>query len=211
MNCPNCRNWIPNNAAFCQTCGQRIEISQPLSSPVKSNTGLIAALLVLGVVAIVAVAGLFLVMQQRQVTSTPSSTYSPIQSSANPPEPQRPPTSKIVMRFIWFGASFSAPIQKGDVRVQAGSQTFQKKTSGKGWLVLDGVPCNQNAKIMFGRGGLISRNVGELPFPVDVYNNLQVTRYVPCSDKPVGLGAFSWEDGDFIGDDMDNIDACYTC
>jgi hypothetical protein len=143
-------------------------------------------------------------------TANNSASVSVTNTQAASPTPA-PPTSKIVMRFIWSGADFSAPVQRGDVGVTAGGQIFQKKTSSKGWLVLDGVPCNQNAKIAFGRGGLISRTPGETPFPTDVNNNNEATRYVACSDKPVGLGAFSWEHGEFIGDDMDNIDACFTC
>jgi hypothetical protein len=145
-------------------------------------------------------------------TTNTSANVSVTNTQASSPTPTpATSTSKIVMRFIWSGADFSAPIQRGDVTVYAGGQTFQKKTSSKGWLVLDGVPCNQNAKVAFGRGGLISRKPGESPFPTDADNNHEVTRYVACSDKPVALGAFSWEYGDFISDDMDNIDACFTC
>lgn len=153
--------------------------------------------------------------------SAPSSTPTPAPvsnantssdtSASNANTSKQSSTSKIVMRFIWFGASFSAPIQNGKVTVDAGGQQFLKQTNKKGWLVLDKVPCGENAKITFGNGGLISRNVGESPFPVETSNDHQVTRYVACSNKPVALGAFSWADGDFIGDDMDNIDTCYTC
>jgi hypothetical protein len=149
---------------------------------------------------------------QTQAATTNTANVSLTNTQAATPTPTAAqPTSKIVMRFIWSGADFSAPIQRGDVGVTAGGQTFQKKTSSRGWFVLDGVPCNQNAKIAFGRGGLISRTQGETPFHTDADNNLEVTRYVACSDKPVALGAFSWEHGDFISDDMDNIDACFTC
>ena len=124
--------------------------------------------------------------------------------------PETIPISKIVARFVWMGANFSAPIQKGSVTVSANGRNFQKKTSSQGWLVLNGVPCNQTITISFGRDGVMSRNPSESTMPTGGKSN-QSTKFINCSDEPVPIGLFSWESGDFIQDDMDNVDACYTC
>ena len=56
-------------------------------------------------------------------------------------EPATPRTSKIVARFVYFGASASKPIGYGNVRVEIRDWVYRKKTNSKGWLVLS-VPCN---------------------------------------------------------------------
>lgn len=120
-------------------------------------------------------------------------------------------TSKVVLRFVWFGADFSAPVQKSTITIRVAGRTFRKKTNHHGWLVLAGIPCNQNATILFDRRGFMIRNPGEAAMQIEADRVREITRYVPCSDKPVGIGAFSWRDGEFIGEDMDNIDGCRTC
>ena len=120
-------------------------------------------------------------------------------------------TSKIVLRFIWLGADFTAPVQKTDITISVAGSRFRKQTSRKGWLVLPNVPCDQNINILLGRNGFIVRNSGESPMRVGANGARSIKRYVPCSDKPVPVGAFYWRDGAFIGTDMDNIDGCRTC
>ncbi len=56
----------------------------------------------------------------------------------------------------------------------------------------------------------MSRNPGESTMPIGGKGN-QSTKFINRSDKPVPIGLFSWESGDFVQDDMDNVDACYTC
>jgi hypothetical protein len=102
-------------------------------------------------------------------------------------------------------------MQKTKITVSVAGSHFQKQTTRKGWLVLSDVPCNQNIKIVLGRTGFIVRNPGESPMLVRADGARQITRFVPCGDKLVAVGAFSWRDGDFIGTDMDNIDGCHTC
>ena len=124
--------------------------------------------------------------------------------------PETIPTSKIVARFIWVGANFSAPIQKRSITVSSNGKTFKKRTSDQGWIVLSGVPCNQTVTFSFGGDGVMSRNPGESTMPIGGKSN-QSTKFINCSDKPVPIGLFSWGSGDFVQDDMDNVDACYTC
>lgn len=109
-----------------------------------------------------------------------------------------------------MGASFSAPIQNGSVSVSSSGKNFKKKTSNQGWLVLDGVPCNQKVTFSFGEDGVMSRNPGEETMPVGDKRN-QSTEFIKCSNKPVPVGLFSWESGELTQDDMDNVDSCYTC
>lgn len=144
-------------------------------------------------------------------TSVNQESYSTSNTMGNkmlPPETI--PTAKIVARFVWMGANFSAPIQKGSVTVSTNGKNFQKKTSSQGWLVLNGVPCNQTITISFGRDGVMSINPGESTMLTGGKSN-QSTKFINCSDEPVPIGLFSWESGDFIQDDMDNVDACLTC
>ena len=122
-----------------------------------------------------------------------------------------PPSAKVVLRFVWFGADFSAPVQRSTITIQVGGRTFRKKTNHQGWLVLAGIPCNQNATILVDSRGSMIRNPGEAAMQVEADRVREVTRYIPCTNKPVGIGAFSWRDGEFVGKDMDNIDGCRTC
>lgn len=112
-------------------------------------------------------------------------------SSAEPSSAQQ--TSKIVARFVSFGASASKPVGYGNVRINIRDWSYEKKTNSKGWLVLR-VPCNTEGRIVFG----------------DQYEHSQDVS-VPCSRKPVGIGAFDWRDGQYVSDDMENIDGCYLC
>ena len=115
------------------------------------------------------------------------------------------------MRFVWLGADFSAPVQRTDVTVSVGGSRFRKQTTRKGWLVLSRVPCDQDVGIVLGRSGFIVRNPGEPPMAVSTKRLREFTRHIPCGEKPVAVGAFSWEDGRFVSIDMDNIDGCRTC
>jgi hypothetical protein len=102
-------------------------------------------------------------------------------------------TSKIVIRFVSFGASASKPIGSGTVQVEIRNRVYEKMTTSKGWLVLN-VPCNTEGTVSFG---------DDLEYSQDIN--------VPCSKKPVGIGLFDWRDGEYISDDMDNVDGCYLC
>lgn len=184
MNCPNCRNWVPNNASFCQTCGQRIDYAlqvQP-TPKTRSSTKLLIAVFTVGFVAfgLISLAGLFAYRRPQPTGSSNVSSRPYTQIPSNPPQSQTIPTSKIVMRFVWFGASFSSPVMKGNVTIKTGGKTFQKRTSNKGWLVLDGVPCNQNIKVSFGQGGMIAPNAGEPPF--DLLKLITISKSRPTSD-----------------------------
>jgi hypothetical protein len=102
-------------------------------------------------------------------------------------------TSKIVARFVYFGASASKPVGYANVTVRIRDWVYEKKTNNKGWLVLS-VPCNTEGQITFGDNGEFSSDIS-----------------VPCSKKPVGIGVFNWGDGEWVSDDMNNIDGCYLC
>ena len=111
-----------------------------------------------------------------------------------PAEPSSAPrTAKIVARFVSFGASASRPVGYGNVRVEIRDWVYRKKTDSKGWLVLN-VPCNTDGRIVFGDNGENSVDIA-----------------VPCTSRPVSLGAFDWRDGQFVGEDMNQIDGCRLC
>ena len=99
-----------------------------------------------------------------------------------PCNPQSSQTSQVVLRFIWFGADFSAPVQKTHVIISTSGYKFSKPTTRKGWLVLSGVPCNRDIKIVLGQTGFIVRKPGESRVSVRAHRNREIMGHVPCSE-----------------------------
>ncbi|MEZ5425237.1 MAG: hypothetical protein R2747_03125 [Pyrinomonadaceae bacterium] len=104
-----------------------------------------------------------------------------------------PSKTRIVARFVNFGASTSSPVSNVKVLVEVNGQTFEKIITKKGWFVFD-VPCNKNGVFYYG-------------------DNLQFQNrfWVSCKKEPLGIGLFDWGKGVFINNDMDNVDGCFSC
>ncbi len=109
------------------------------------------------------------------------------------PTIQRDSKTRIVGRFIIMGASASTPAQNVIVRVFAGNYKFEKKIVKKGWYI-DDLPCNTSVEMTFGEAFQHSYSF-----------------FVPCQNIPMGIGAYDWNNGNYLSQDMDNIDGCFAC
>jgi hypothetical protein len=216
MKCPNCKQSNPNEYIYCLSCGAVVDISEeptlvnqkelptvilPRGAARPAQNGwrflwLIPFILFIGAL----VAGWLNFLDNRQGVSavTNSDTYDTRQSEKTPQPVNRKKTprvtqTRVVGRFIFYGASASRPIENEMVRVWDGNFMYEEIITKKGWYVED-LPCDRELKFTYGETLKFSESV-----------------FVPCQSEPLNIGLYSWNYGGKESNDTDNVDGCYAC
>jgi hypothetical protein len=228
MNCSICDTSLPEDAEFCLRCGSPTQIHFTYSRPArrvepiadereqetriqskkkreKTITYFAGLFLftLLAVVSLLLAAGTigsyfkdFLNTPKNQPayntteakTEKPTPTTSQmIQQTPKRPQPSQITKTRVVARFVYSGASRLPPVENEEVRAWDANIFYKKLTNKKGWYVAD-LPCDKNIEFNFGAA---------LEFTV--------TRFIPCQNKPFGIGLFTWDSGMNLGDNMDDV------